>query len=146
MTIVVGYSPSGQGRAALRAAVRDAKRTHQNVVVASHQFYDAEASEPATADEATVREALAGLDEDGLEDLDIAVRLGEGQDIGEFVLALAEELSASLIVIGLRWKSPIGKLNLGTSARRVVLGAPCPVLAVKDPDSAQAAPSARSWS
>ncbi len=40
------------------------------------------------------------------------------------------------MVIGLRRKSPIGKLNLGASARRVVLGAPCPVLTVKDQDPA----------
>lgn len=45
---------------------------------------------------------------------------------------MVEEVAASLVVIGLRRKPPIGKLNLGASARRVVLGAPCPVLAVKD--------------
>ncbi|MGY5764375.1 universal stress protein [Brachybacterium sp. DNPG3] len=145
MTIVVGYSPSGQGKAALRAAVRDARRTHQDVVVASHQYFDAEAGGPAVADEAAVREALAELGEEGLEDLDITVRDGEGQDIGDFLLALAEELSARLLVIGLRWKSPIGKLNLGASARRVVMGAPCPVLAVKEPEAAKPAPASRGW-
>ena len=47
-------------------------------------------------------------------------------------MTVAEESAASVIVIGLRRKSPIGKLNLGASARRLVLGAPCPVLTVKD--------------
>lgn len=128
MTIVVGYSPSGQGRAALRAAVRYAARSAEGLAVASHQYHDPERGMTA-ATEAEVRAALEHVE--GACG-DITVHSSPERDIGEFILDVAEEVEASLVVIGLRRKPPIGKLNLGASARRVVLGAACPVLAVKD--------------
>ncbi|ATG55023.1 universal stress protein UspA [Brachybacterium ginsengisoli] len=128
MTIVVGYSPSGQGRAALRAALRYAARTQEGLAIASHQYHDAEQGVTA-ASEAAVR---AELEELGILCGDVTVHSSPERDIGEFLLSLVEEVDASLVVIGLRRKPPIGKMNLGASARRVVLGAPCPVLAVKD--------------
>lgn len=47
------------------------------------------------------------------------------------VLDAAEEHQADLIVIGLRRRSPIGKLFLGSTAQRILLEADCPVVAVK---------------
>jgi nucleotide-binding universal stress UspA family protein len=59
------------------------------------------------------------------------VRSSDQEDVGDFLLEVAGEVSATLLVIGLRRKSRIGKLNLGATARKVVMDAPCPVLAVK---------------
>ena len=132
MTIVVGYSPSGQGAAALRAGVRSARRRGEDLVIASYQNGEDGQGAPS---EQEVRAALAESDAEGIE---VSVRPRTDTEIGEFLLAVVEEVSASLIVIGLRRKSPIGKLNLGAAARRVVLGAPCPVLAVKDDHGADA--------
>ncbi|MCT2178307.1 universal stress protein [Brachybacterium muris] len=128
MTVVVGYSPSGQGRAALHAAIRHAVRVGEDVVVASHLYNDPD-SGPAVASEQVVLDDCRAV-EGALPE--ITVRSCDQRDVGEFLLDLAGELDASLVVICLRRKSPIGKLNLGASARRVVLGAACPVLAVKD--------------
>nr|MBA2445949.1 universal stress protein [Nocardioidaceae bacterium] len=58
-------------------------------------------------------------------------QLVRGLDPAEDLINLASELSADLIVIGLRRRSPVGKLILGSNAQRILLDAPCPVLAVK---------------
>jgi nucleotide-binding universal stress UspA family protein len=54
-----------------------------------------------------------------------------GHDATAEVLDAAEEHQAELIVIGLRRRSPVGKLFLGSTAQRILLEADCPVLAVK---------------
>ncbi|GLI31564.1 MULTISPECIES: universal stress protein [Brachybacterium] len=132
MTIVVGYAPSTQGRAALRAGIRYAERTGSPLLVAAHQ-HAVPGSGGAAATEEEVR---AELEEQGADLEGVTIRRGPDREIGEFLLATIEDVQAELVVIGLRRKSPIGKLNLGASARRVVLGAPCPVLTVKDQDPA----------
>ena len=132
MTIVVWYAPSTLGRAALRAGIRYAERTGSPLLVAAHQ-HAVPGSGGAAATEEEVR---AELEEQGADLEGVTIRRGPDREIGEFLLATIEDVQAELVVIGLRRKSPIGKLNLGASARRVVLGAPCPVLTVKDQDPA----------
>jgi len=132
VTIVVGYAPSTQGRAALRAGARYAARGGSPLLIAAHQ-HAVPGGGTTAATEEEVRAELEGL---GASLEGVTVRRGPDREIGEFLLSTIEEVQAELVVIGLRRKSPIGKLNLGASARRVVLGAPCPVLTVKDDDAA----------
>ena len=53
------------------------------------------------------------------------------EDPADELINAAEREDAEFIVIGLRRRSPIGKLLLGSNAQKVLLDASCPVLAVK---------------
>ena len=58
-------------------------------------------------------------------------QLVRGFEPAEDLIGIAETADADLIVIGLRRRSPVGKLILGSNAQRILLDAQCPVLAVK---------------
>ncbi|WP_457207927.1 universal stress protein [Nocardioides sp. P5_C9_2] len=129
-TVVVGYVPKPEGEAALATAISEAKlRGSRLVVVNSHRGghdYDETRARAADTDMEHVR---ATLDESGLE-YDIR-QLVRGFEPAEDLISLAEANSAELLVIGLRRRSPVGKLILGSNAQRILLDAHCPVLAVK---------------
>lgn len=129
-TIVVGYVPKAEGRAALRRAAEEARlRNLRLVVVNSHRGGREFDREDAIQTESQLDEVKQELDQAGVEH---EVRqLVRGMDPAEDLVNVATEVGAEFIVIGLRRRSPVGKLILGSNAQRVLLDAPCPVLAVK---------------
>ncbi|MFC6153217.1 universal stress protein [Nocardioides yefusunii] len=130
--VLVGYVATPEGEAALEAAVDEAgRRGARLLVVCSHRDGDVAADGESHADEA--ERLAAHLQHSGVE---FEVRtLVRGFEPSEDLISLAEVTGAELVVIGLRRRSPVGKLVMGTSAQRVLLDAPCPVLAVKPPAS-----------
>ena len=60
-----------------------------------------------------------------------AVRQTMGPDVAEEIVRVADEVDAELLVIGLRRRTPVGKMIMGSVAQQVLIDAPCPVLAVK---------------
>jgi nucleotide-binding universal stress UspA family protein len=129
-TIVVGYVPKPEGKAALRRAAEEAKlRGSRLVVVNSHRGGREFDRDDAIESEAQLQEVKGELEAHGVEH---EVRqLVRGMDPAEDLVNVSSEVGAELIVIGLRRRSPVGKLILGSNAQRVLLDAPCPVLAVK---------------
>lgn len=129
-SIVLGYTATGEGRAALEAAVREAAlRSAQIIVVSSHVGGAQHTGEKEVLLQDQLEEVRQRLVESGLA---FTIRpLVRGMDPAEDVIAVAEEADAELIVIGLRRRSPVGKLILGSHAQRILLEATRPVLAVK---------------
>jgi nucleotide-binding universal stress UspA family protein len=129
-TILVGYVPKAEGRAALRRAAEEAQLRRARLVVINSArggtSFDTEDSVRSQAELDDVRRQLeaAGVESE-------VRQLVRGNEVVDDLVAVAEEVSADMIVIGLRKRSPVGKLLLGSNAQRILLDAPCPVLAVK---------------
>lgn len=128
--IVVGYVPKPEGRAALTRAAEEAQlRSARLVVVNSHRGGREFDQDHAVDTETDLADIRRELDEAGV---DHEIRtLERGMDPADDLVNVANEVSAEFIVIGLRRRTPVGKLILGSNAQRVLLDAPCPVLAVK---------------
>ncbi|GAB3264963.1 universal stress protein [Nocardioides dilutus] len=129
-TVVVGYVPKPEGEAALSAAIAEAKlRSSTLVIVNSHRGGDSFDGEKALRADAELDDVRARLEAAGV---DFEIRqLVRGFEPAEDLIGIAQSTDAELIVIGLRRRTPVGKLILGSNAQRVLLDAPCAVLAVK---------------
>lgn len=127
MSIVVGYLATVEGRAALDAAVQEATARGDRVVVVVSTRPDEPAEQRQGLDTAlaSVRDELVATG------LAHEIRVLDGGDVADDLIGTAEETQARLVVIGLRRRSPVGKLILGANAQRVLFDAPCPVLTVK---------------
>lgn len=115
--IVVGYSAKPEGAAALNRGLAEARLRGSSLVIVHTVTGD---------DLVELTTNLAGHDVQA--ELHAAVN---PLDPAEDVLSHAEDRAADFIIIGLRRRSPVGKLLLGSNAQRVLLDAACPVLAVK---------------
>jgi nucleotide-binding universal stress UspA family protein len=128
--IVVGYVETAEGRAALDRAIAEAsQRGARLIVINSHKGGTSLDRDTAMELDENLDEVHTILHEAGIEH---EVRqLVRGVDPADDLVAVAAEVDADLIVIGLRRRSPVGKLILGSNAQQVLLEASCPVLAVK---------------
>lgn len=128
--IVVGYVSTKEGEAALERAFQECKlRNDELVVIHSDRGGAGLSGEAARKNEEDLRKVGDRLEKAGVRG---EVRgLVRGKEPAEDLIAVAEETDASLIIIGLRRRTPVGKLILGSNAQRVLLDAPCDVLAVK---------------
>jgi nucleotide-binding universal stress UspA family protein len=127
MTVVVGYIPDQYGEAALTAGIEEAERRGTGLVVVNATKGDAlvDRRYVGEAGLAGLQERLAGLD------LTHEVRQAIGPDVAQEILRVATDTDAAVVVIGLRHRTPVGKMIMGSVAQQVLLDAHCAVLAVK---------------
>ncbi|HET6561646.1 MAG TPA: universal stress protein [Marmoricola sp.] len=127
MTVLVAYSADVYGEAALDHGIAEASAAGERLVVVN-----------VTRGDALVDERYAGADAAGslrsrLEALDVEAELRQSMspDVAGEVLAAAGEVSPRILVVGIRRRTPLGKLVMGSVAQRLILEAHCPVVAVK---------------
>ena len=128
MNIVVGYLPTREGTTAFDHALSLARREGGKLVVVN-AGRNGDNSDPSFASAADLDAIAAELDDAGV---DHEVRQSTTTvSAAEAIIDTASDVSADLIVIGLRRRSPVGKVITGSTAQAVLLDASCPVLAVK---------------
>ncbi|MBJ8342185.1 universal stress protein [Antrihabitans sp. YC3-6] len=125
--IVIGYSADEFGDAALEHGIAEAKVRGANVLVINSTKGDALA-DPAFAPTGQVRDLEELLASSGVRyELTQLV----GVDVVDSLLDAMEKPEAELLVIGIRHRTPVGKLLLGSHSQQLILRCPKPVLAVK---------------
>ena len=127
MTILVAYVARPEGKAALDKGIEIATRRNEPLVVVN--------AGPGGRDDTSVV--------DGYEGERVAERLASlpvqaefkhfvrGKSAVEEIEELVAQLQVSVLVIGLRRRSAVGKLLLGSTAQEILMTVSCPVLAVK---------------
>ena len=130
MTIIVAYVPRPEGQAALDKGIEIATRRNERLVVVNAGPGGSQSQEDASVMNGYEAERV----EANLATLPIEVEFKQfvrGKSAVEEIEDLVEQLQPSLLIIGLRKRSAVGKLLLGSVAQEILMSVPCPVLAVK---------------
>ena len=128
MTVVVGFIPTPTGKAALAAAAVEAQHRQVDLVVVNSSRGDA-LNDPGFAQPDDLEWVRTTLQAVGVH---FSIRQEmRGREASDEVLDVVAEVQATLCVIGIRRRSAVGKILLGSNAFRILMHAPCPVLAIK---------------
>jgi len=128
MTILVAYVARPEGQAALDKGMEIAKRRKERLVVVNASPGGTK-EDPSMIDSEEVERVEKLLRDAGLNaEFKQFVR---GKSAVEEIEALVDSLQVSVLIIGLRKRSPVGKLIMGSVAQELLLSVSCPVLAVK---------------
>ncbi|MCE1250553.1 MAG: universal stress protein [Comamonadaceae bacterium] len=129
MTILVAYVARPEGQAALDKAIEVATRRSERLIVVN-------AAPGGSQDDTIVNGYEVERVEERLAQLPIQAEFKQfvrGNSTLDEILHLIDAEQISLLVIGLRKRTAVGKLLLGSMAQEILMSAPCPVLAVKAP-------------
>jgi nucleotide-binding universal stress UspA family protein len=128
VTVLIGYIHTPEGDAALMVALEEARRRSTGAIVVNVTRPVAEVDSPLSAEQGL--DAVAALFE--ASGVDVVVRqLPASANVADDILALVAETRPEVVVIGLRRRTAVGMLLVGSTSQRILLGVDCPVLAVK---------------
>ena len=130
MKILVGYDGSNSAKEALNLAKIHAKAFGATVSVVTSMEKGTEGQrEEIAQSEKGLDWAKSVFEENGIDcDTHLLIRgLSPGEDIVEY----ARENQVEEIIVGVKRRSKVGKLLMGSTAQFVILQAPCPVVSVK---------------
>ena len=130
MQILVGIDGSNTSREALKLAIKSANAFSADIIaVTSMATGTADENAEIRTAKKTLADVKTEIENGGVQcSTHLLIR---GNSAGEDIVGFAEENAVDLIVIGVRRRSRVGKLLMGSSAQYVILKAGCPVLTVK---------------
>ena len=128
MSIMVGYVPTPVGEAAVAAAITEAKLRDKELLIVN-SVREGSRVDKSVASEEDLARLQQAADDAGI--ISRVLRPSHRDDLADEILELAVEHDVSLIVIGLRQRTQVGKFIMGSHAQRILLQADRPVLAVK---------------
>jgi nucleotide-binding universal stress UspA family protein len=128
VTVLLAYVSTPEGDAALATAVREAQLRSTDALVVNVTRPDSDADSPFSAeqtlDAVAEKFAAAGVSAE-------VRQVPPSSDVAQEIIDAAAEPGVELLVIGLRRRSAVGKFVMGSTSQRILLGADCPVVAVK---------------
>ena len=130
MKILVGYDGTSAAKEALNLAKIHAKKFEATVdVVTSMEKGTEDQREDIEQAERGLEWAKSLFEENNIQcNTHLLIRgLAPGEDLVEF----AKENEVDEIIVGVKRRSKVGKLLMGSTAQYVILQAGCPVVAVK---------------
>lgn len=128
MSIVVGFVPTPAGEAALKAGIAEARLRNEDLLIVNSAREGA-LVDKSVAPEDLLEQAARRASEAGVQAS--VIQPPYQHDLADEFLDVARDANASLIVIGLRHRTQVGKFILGSHAQRILMQADRPVLAVK---------------
>lgn len=120
MTILVGYTNTAEGNAALRHGIEAAGNTGKPLTIFPLSDHTIEAGNQSGQLATAIAEGARLIERDP-----------QGRHAAEELIDMAQEAEAELVVIGVRNRSRVSKILLGSDAQSIILGSPVPVLTVK---------------
>ncbi|MEX5297389.1 universal stress protein [Kocuria sp. CPCC 205292] len=127
MSIILGYVPNERGEAAYAKALSLAADLGQELVIMNssgrHSHTDPRLAAASDLEALVDRARAAGIS--------ARAERSAGEDGPDALIQASHAADAEMLVIGIRKRSQVGKLLLGSDAQRILLDASCPVLAVK---------------
>ena len=127
MTILVAYVARPEGEAALDKGIEIATRRNEALVVVN--------AGPGGKDDTGVVDGYEGERlAERLTKLPVQAEFKQfvrGRSAVEEIEELVQQLQVSVLVIGLRRRTAVGKLLLGSTAQEILMTVSCPVLCVK---------------
>jgi len=128
MTILVAYVPRPEGQAALEKGIELALGTKENLIVVN-ATPGGTGEDPSRADAQDVERVEQLISVSGIKsEFKQFVR---GKNAVEELQDMVTSHSVSVLVIGLRKRSAVGKLIMGSMAQEILMTIDCPILTVK---------------
>ena len=128
MTILVAYIPRPEGQAALEKGIELAQSSKENLIVVN-ATPGGTGDDPSRADAQDVERVEQLISVSGIKaEFKQFVR---GKSAVEELEELVASHGVSMLVIGLRKRTAVGKLIMGSMAQEILMTVECPILAVK---------------